>query len=122
MGIDLSRMTESDRTQELDVVRNERASAGEIMPYRAARHRLWIELFPAGHPYHEEVIGSMQDLQAISLDDVRKYFQTLLRPQQRHAGGGGRFQRRRRPQHHPGLLRGAARQLAAAGATARRAH
>jgi zinc protease len=80
MGIDLSRMTESDRKQELDVVRNERRERLEIMPYRAARHRLWIELFPAGHPYHEEVIGSMQDLQAISLDDVRKYFRTYYGP------------------------------------------
>jgi zinc protease len=80
MGIDLSRMTESDRTQELDVVRNERRERLEIMPYRAGHHRLWVELFPIGHPYHEEVIGSMQDMQAISLQDVRDYFRTYYGP------------------------------------------
>jgi zinc protease len=50
MGIDLDEMLESDRRQELDVVKNERRERLEIMPYRAGRHRLWTELFPAAHP------------------------------------------------------------------------
>jgi predicted Zn-dependent peptidase len=80
MGIDLDEMLESDRRQELDVVKNERRERLEIMPYRAGRHRLWSELFPAAHPYHEEVIGSMKDLEAIRLDDVRTYFKTYYGP------------------------------------------
>ena len=80
MGIDLDQISDTVRQQELDVVRNERRQRLEIEPYRAGRHRLWTELFPAGHPYHEEVIGSMQDLQAISLKDVRDYFRTYYGP------------------------------------------
>ena len=37
-------------------------------------------LYPPNHPYHWPVIGSMQDLQAATLEDVRRFFQTYYTP------------------------------------------
>src|SRR3989454_10050857 len=37
-------------------------------------------LYPANHPYHWPVIGSMADLQAATLADVRQFFQTYYTP------------------------------------------
>ena len=53
-------------------------------------------LFPVGHPYRHATIGSMADLDAASLADVRKWFKRPLRPQQRRAGAGRRHRRRHR--------------------------
>jgi predicted Zn-dependent peptidase len=36
--------------------------------------------YPAGHPYHHPTIGSMEDLSAASLDDVREFFRTYYAP------------------------------------------
>jgi zinc protease len=80
MGINLDLVTESDRRQELDVVKNERRQRVEIQPYREGRHRLWTALFPAEHPFHEEVIGSMKELNAITLEQAKDYFRRYYGP------------------------------------------
>ncbi|HEY0705912.1 MAG TPA: pitrilysin family protein [Polyangia bacterium] len=80
MGINLSHVEDSVRRQELDVVRNERRQRIEIAPYSSGRHRLWSELFPKGHPYHDEVIGSMEDLAQITIDEVKQYMTTHYGP------------------------------------------
>jgi predicted Zn-dependent peptidase len=80
MGINLNLVTESDRRQELDVVKNERRQRLEIQPYRAGEHRLWSELFPTEHPFHEEVIGSMADMNAITLDEAKDFYSKYYGP------------------------------------------
>jgi zinc protease len=80
MGINLANVEESVRLQELDVVRNERRQRIEIAPYSSGRHRLWVELFPQGHPYHDQVIGSMEDLARITLPEVKDYLTTHYGP------------------------------------------
>ena len=37
-------------------------------------------MFPEGHPYHHSTIGSMADLDAASLEDVRAFFRTYYAP------------------------------------------
>ena len=37
-------------------------------------------LFPEGHPYHHPTIGSMEDLEAATLDDVHAFFATHYGP------------------------------------------
>jgi predicted Zn-dependent peptidase len=37
-------------------------------------------VYPEGHPYHHSTIGSMEDLSAASLDDVREFFATYYAP------------------------------------------
>lgn len=56
------------------VVRNERRQQVENTPYGKAELELPGLLFPVGHPYHHPVIGSHEDLEAASVDDVRAFF------------------------------------------------
>lgn len=63
-----------------DVVKNERRQSFENAPYGPSTLALLDTLFPAGHPYHGAVIGSMRDLSAASLDDVREFFRAFYAP------------------------------------------
>jgi predicted Zn-dependent peptidase len=56
------------------VVRNERRQRYENVPYGEAGLRLTELLYPAGHPYHEPVVGSHDDLSAATLEDVKAFF------------------------------------------------
>jgi len=61
------------------VVQNEKRQ-GENQPYGQVWEKLNRALYPAGHPYHHSVIGSMNDLNAASLDDVKTWFRTWYGP------------------------------------------
>jgi len=63
-----------------DVVKNERRQGLENVPYGRWFELLAENLFPAGHPYSWPVIGSMADLSAASLDDVKEFFKTYYTP------------------------------------------
>jgi zinc protease len=63
-----------------DVVRNERRQSVEDTPYGKAEIRLVELLFPSPHPYHGAVIGSHEDLQAATLQDVKAFFRTFYVP------------------------------------------
>ncbi len=57
------------------MVQNEKRQ-GENRPYGRVFETLFKSSFPAGHPYHWLPIGSMEDLNAASLDDVKEWFRT----------------------------------------------
>lgn len=57
------------------VVKNEKRQ-GENQPYGLLDVLLPPALYPAGHPYSWSVIGSMEDLDAASLEDVKTWFKT----------------------------------------------
>ena len=61
------------------VVQNEKRQ-GENQPYGQVWDKLTRALYPASHPYHHGVIGSMNDLNAASLDDVKTWFKTWYGP------------------------------------------
>ncbi len=63
-----------------DVVKNERRQSYENRPYGLAYSLLGQTLYPAGHPYHWPVIGSMADLSAASYDDVVEFYRTYYTP------------------------------------------
>jgi zinc protease len=63
-----------------DVVKNERRQRVENQPYGLAGETLLTMLYPAGHPYSWPVIGSMADLSAASLDDVKEFFRRWYAP------------------------------------------
>ena len=63
-----------------DVVKNERRQSYENAPYGPSSLALLDTMFPAGHPYHGAVIGSMTDLTAASLDDVTDFFRAYYSP------------------------------------------
>ena len=63
-----------------DVVRNERRQTTENTPYGKAEVRLVELMFPKPHPYYGAVIGSHEDLQAATLDEVKAFFRTYYVP------------------------------------------
>ncbi|MEZ4224297.1 MAG: pitrilysin family protein [Polyangiaceae bacterium] len=76
----LPALTQSGLDNQRDVVKNERRQRYENVPYGMSWIYLTQNLFPAGHPYHEPVIGSHQDLTAASLDDVKGFFREYYTP------------------------------------------
>jgi len=69
-----SALDQSKFDTEREVVKNERRQSYENVPYGLAEEAILANLYPAGHPYSWSVIGSMRDLQASSLDDLRRFF------------------------------------------------
>jgi predicted Zn-dependent peptidase len=63
-----------------DVVKNERRQRYENRPIGLISKVLLEGLYPPEHPYHHEVIGSMEDLSAASVDDVQSFFRTYYAP------------------------------------------
>ena len=63
-----------------DVVKNERREGVDNVPYGRAEETMLAALYPAGHPYSWDVIGSMADLSAATLDDVKGFFRTYYAP------------------------------------------
>lgn len=63
-----------------DIVKNERRESVENRPYGRVEDVTPGLLFPPGHPYSWPVIGSMADLSAASLDDVRNFFRHYYAP------------------------------------------
>ncbi len=61
------------------VVQNEKRQ-GENQPYAVVEDLVVKATYPAGHPYAHTVIGSMEDLDSASLDDVREWFKTYYTP------------------------------------------
>ena len=63
-----------------DVVRNERRREIDNAPYGDAERLLISMMYPAEHPYAHEIFGSMEDLAAATLDDVRAFFGAYYSP------------------------------------------
>jgi len=80
MGNLLPVMTQAKLDLQRDVVKNERRQRYDNVPYGRANETIWAALFPATHPYHWPPIGSMADLSAASLDDVKEFFRTYYAP------------------------------------------
>lgn len=63
-----------------DVVKNERRQNYENAPYGLVYQFIRAALYPKGHPYHLLTIGTPEDLDAATLDDVRGFFKTFYVP------------------------------------------
>lgn len=80
MGWLLPTMTPEKVDLQRDVVKNERRQSYENQPYGLAWETLAKALYPASHPYSWPVIGSMADLSAASLEDVKEFFRRYYAP------------------------------------------
>jgi zinc protease len=76
MGKLLPAMTQQKLDTQRDVVKNERRWSMDNQPYGSWWERLPALCFPKMHPFHHSLIGSMEDLDAASLDDIKQFFQT----------------------------------------------
>ncbi|MGH7678856.1 MAG: M16 family metallopeptidase [Gemmatimonadaceae bacterium] len=81
MGRLLPAMTQQKLDTQRDVVKNERRWSMDNQPYGTWWEKLPALCFPPQHPFHHSLIGSMEDLDAASLDDVRSFFETFYRPE-----------------------------------------
>ena len=61
------------------VVQNEKRQ-GDNQPYSIAEELTIKSTYPSNHPYSWSVIGSMEDLSAATLDDVKQWFKTYYGP------------------------------------------
>ena len=73
-------MTQEKLDLQRDVVRNERRQSVEDEPYGEVWTTLPEALFPAGHPYAHSVIGSHEDLEAATVEDVLQFFHSFYLP------------------------------------------
>lgn len=75
-----SAMTQEKLDKQRAVVRNERRQTSEMQPYGKSELKINELMFPPGHPYHIEVIGTHEDLQAATLQDVKDFFDAYYVP------------------------------------------
>jgi len=80
MGNLLDAMSQEKLDNQRDVVKNERRFRVDNVPYGTSGERVGEIMYPEDHPYHHSVIGSMADLSAASLDDVKSFFRQYYVP------------------------------------------
>jgi zinc protease len=80
MGFLLDAMSQEKLDGQRDVVKNERRQRYENSPYGMSWVMLFEALYPSTHPYSWPTIGSMADLSAASLDDVKEFFKLYYAP------------------------------------------
>ncbi|HEY8592088.1 MAG TPA: pitrilysin family protein [Sphingomicrobium sp.] len=79
MGHLLGAVTQGVLDNQRSVVQNEKRQ-GDSSPGGLVKYAMYGNLFPEGHPYHHTTIGSMEDLDAASLADVKKWFHDKYGP------------------------------------------
>jgi zinc protease len=80
MGWLLPTMDQQKLDAQRDVVKNERRQSYDNQPYGRAYETIIAALYPKGHPYSWPTIGSMADLTAASLEDVKEFFRLYYAP------------------------------------------
>ncbi|MCW1383973.1 insulinase family protein [Novosphingobium sp. KCTC 2891] len=79
MGYLLGAMTQKRLDAQRAVVQNEKRQR-DNQPYGLVEYEQLEALYPAGHPYRHSTIGSMADLDAASLADVKAWFRDHYGP------------------------------------------
>jgi zinc protease len=80
MGFLLPALDSAKVDLQRNVVKNERRQRVDNVPYGKSDETILAALYPKGHPYSWPVIGSMADLSAATLADVKNFFRTYYAP------------------------------------------
>jgi zinc protease len=80
LGSLLEALTQENLDNQREVVKEEKRQRYDNVPYGDVILRLIALTFPAEHPYGHSTIGSMDDLDAATLEDVRAFFSTHYVP------------------------------------------
>ena len=80
MGTLLDALSQENLDNQREVVKNEKRWSYDNRPYGTWSEKLLAAIFPPHHPYHHSTIGSMEDLDAASLDDVKSFFRLHYAP------------------------------------------
>jgi len=79
MGFLAGNISKAMLERERGVVQNEKRQ-GENQPYGRVGGEIAGKIYPYSHPYSRSVIGSMEDLNAASLDDIKEWYRTYYGP------------------------------------------
>lgn len=74
LGFFINTVTEQVLAKEKQVVKNEKRQRVDNAPYGHNFYVIHKNLYPEGHPYSWEVIGSLEDLQNATLEDVKDFY------------------------------------------------
>jgi len=76
----LDAVTQENLDNQRDVVKEEKRQRYDNVPYGSALIDIYATVFPDGHPYHHPTIGSMEDLDAATLEDVHDFYRAHYGP------------------------------------------
>ncbi len=80
LGWFISTVTDPVLAKEKQVVKNEKRQGVDNQPYGHTNYVIDKNLYPEDHPYNWQVIGSLEDLQNATLDDVKEFFNSWYVP------------------------------------------
>ena len=80
LGWFINTVTEPVLAKEKQVVKNEKRQSVDNQPYGHTEYVVDKALFPADHPYNWQVIGSLEDLDRATLDDVKEFYRRFYVP------------------------------------------
>ncbi|MCA1855060.1 insulinase family protein [Massilia oculi] len=80
LGWFINTVTDAVLAKEKQVVKNEKRQGVDNAPYGHTRYVINKALYPLDHPYNWQVIGSLEDLQNATLDDVKEFFRLWYVP------------------------------------------
>jgi zinc protease len=80
MGFLLDALDTAKLNAQRDIVKNERRQSYDNQPYGRTSEIISAAMYPKDHPYAWPVIGSMTDLSAASVDDVKNFFRVYYAP------------------------------------------
>lgn len=80
LGWFINTVTDPVLAKEKQVVKNEKRQSVDNRPYGHLFSVLRSNMYPEDHPYHWEVIGSLDDLQAATLQDVKDFYNRWYTP------------------------------------------
>ncbi len=76
----LDALDQENLDNQREVVKNEKRQSYDNRPYGSFYEKLMAAVFPPEHPYHHTPIGSMEDLNAASVEDVATFFKNWYAP------------------------------------------
>jgi zinc protease len=80
IGWFINTVTEPVLAKEKEVVKNEKRQSVDNRPYGHTFYVIGKNMYPEGHPYNWQVIGSLEDLQAATLQDVKDFYRDWYTP------------------------------------------
>jgi len=80
LGYFINTVTDPVLAKEKQVVKNEKRQAVDNRPYGHVSYVIDKNMYPEGHPYNWQVIGSLEDLQNATLQDVKEFYNRWYTP------------------------------------------
>ena len=80
LGWFINTVTDPVLAKEKQVVKNEKRQSVDNRPYGFNQQIIDRNLYPKNHPYNWQVIGSLEDLQNATLEDVKTFFKKWYVP------------------------------------------